>query len=222
MRSDFYALLDQLSTQPVIIEAANGALTLTQPLFAAKVEDMTREAGKAAGLPRLIHKAYTEGDWQAFASAPYGTWANTIMSFSIQCNEAWATFSPEDTSRLGQGSYLLEWNLFRATQYTLLCKYLPSGVNPEGDSQQPFSLVPVLLFNGELDPITPPANVALAMDIWPNSLALTLPGQGHSIDRPVWNCILQIMSQFLDDGSVANLSTDCLKDIHPPTFQTYP
>jgi pimeloyl-ACP methyl ester carboxylesterase len=223
VRSEFSALLERLNAQPATVDMETGTLTLTADLLAAKVEDMTRDAARAAGLPRLIHKAYAESDWQGFVAVPYGDWGNTIMSYSIQCNEAWAAFSPEETSRWGQGSYLLGWNLSRANRYTLLCKYLPAGVNPEGDSQQPTSQVPVLLFNGELDPLDPPANVALAKDIWPNSLALTLPGQGHSIsDRLVWNCIMQITRQFLDDGSVGNLSTDCLQDIHPPAFLTYP
>ena len=223
LRSEFSALMKKLNAQPITVDMGNGTLTLTADLLAAKVEDMTRDTATAVGLPRLIHKAYAENSWQAFGSASYGDWDNTIMSYSIQCNEAWAAFSPEETYRWGQGSYLLGWNLSRANRYTLLCKYLPAGVNPEGDSQQPYSQVPVLLFNGELDPLDPPANVALAKDIWPNSLALTLPGHGHSIsDRSVWSCMMQITHQFLDDGSVRNLSTDCLQDIHPPSFPTHP
>jgi hypothetical protein len=145
------------------------------------------------------------------------------MSYSIQCNEKWASFSPEETSRWGQDSYLLGWNLSRANRYTLVCKYLPDGVDPAGDSNPPLSQVPVLLFNGELDPLNPPANVAAAKDVWPNSLALTLPGQGHSIGNGlVFSCMRQIMRQFLQDGSTQQLNSDCLQDIHSPAFATYP
>jgi pimeloyl-ACP methyl ester carboxylesterase len=223
VRAEFAALMEKLATQPVTIDLGNDRLTLTAELFAAKVEDMLRDAQRASGLPRLIHKAYAQGDWTAWGPASYGDWGTNIMSYSIQCNEAWAAFSPEETARLGQGSFLLSWNLFRANKYTLVCKYLPKGDNPEGTNEQPRSNVPVLLFNGELDPIDPPANAAQARQIWPNSLSLVLPGQGHSLtDQTSSMCVMQITRQFIKAASTANLDTACLQDIHPPRFATYP
>ena len=143
------------------------------------------------------------------------------MGYSIQCNEKWAAFSPEEVSLLGRGSYLLGWNLFRANNYALACKYLPKGITPEGDSEQPVSQVPVLLFNGELDPLDPPANVAGSQKTWPNSLALTLPGRSHSIsDYTSANCILQITSQFIEAASIQHLPTGCLQDVQPVPFDT--
>jgi pimeloyl-ACP methyl ester carboxylesterase len=82
--------------------------------------------------------------------------------------------------------------------------------------------VPVLLINGELDPVDPPANITLARDIWPNSLSLTLPGQGHNISGMSASCVMQITRQFIQAASTANLDTGCLQDIQPPAFATYP
>jgi pimeloyl-ACP methyl ester carboxylesterase len=223
VRDEFAAIQERLDSQPVMIELPEGQVTLTGELFAAKVEDMTRDAINAARLPRLIHKAYAEEDWQSWGEASYGDWGTSIMSYSIQCNEKWASFSPEETARWGQGSYLLSWNLYRANRYAILCKYLPAGITPEGDSDQPASQVPVLLFNGELDPLDPPANIAKAEEIWPNSLALTLPWQGHSLSDPTAiYCMQKIIGQFLKAGSPQNLSVDCLQDIDPPRFFTSP
>jgi pimeloyl-ACP methyl ester carboxylesterase len=223
VRSEFAALQERLNSQPVIVKLPEGKFTLTSELFAAKVEDLTRDAVSAARLPRLIHKAYAENDWQAWGQASYGDWGTNIMSYSIQCNEKWASFSPEETARWGQGSYLLTWNTYRANKYALLCKYLPPGVTPEGDGDQPVSQVPVLLFNGEFDPLDPPGNVAEANKIWPNSLALTLPWQGHSLSDPTAiYCMQKIIGQFLVGGSAQNISTDCLQDIDPPRFSTSP
>ena len=223
VRSEFAALLEQLTAQPLTIGQGNDQVTLTAELFAAKVEDMLRDAQRSSGLPRLIHKAYAEADWSAWGPASYGDWSGSIMSYSIQCNEAWAAFSPEATARLGQGSFLLGWNLSRADRYTLICKYLPPGWTPAGENEQPPSQVPVLLFNGEVDPLDPPANAALARQIWPNSLSLTLAGQGHNLsDGTTVICVMQISRQFIKTASIANLNTDCLKNIHPPSFATYP
>jgi pimeloyl-ACP methyl ester carboxylesterase len=219
VRTEFAVLLQRLDEEPVVIEWEGGTLTLTRDLFAAKVEDMTRDANRAAALPRLIHRAYALEDWEIFGSASWGDWSSLMMAYSIQCNENWAAFSPEEVARLGQGSYLLGWNLFRANKYALVCKYLPQGITPEGVSDQPVSQVPVLLFNSELDPLDPPSNVAGSQKIWPNSLALTLPGRSHSIsDYITADCILQITSKFIEAGSTQDLPTECLQDIKPIPF----
>jgi pimeloyl-ACP methyl ester carboxylesterase len=221
VKTEFDVLLERLGAQPVAIEWEGGTLTLTRDLFAAKVEDMTRDAKRAAALPRLIHRAYGMDDWEPFGNASYGDWTPLLMGYSIQCNESWATFSPEEVSRLGQDSYLLGWSLFRANKYTLACKYLPKGITQEGNSDQPVSEVPVLLFNGALDPLDPPANVAGSQEIWPNSLALTLPFRGHSIsDYTSAACILRITGKFIEAGSAKHLPTDCLQDIQPIPFDT--
>ena len=221
VRAEFTALLEKLDEKPVDIQLDSGTLTLTRDFFAAKVEDMTRDTKQAAALPRLIHRAYALDEWETIGNASYGDWSDLLMSYSIQCNEKWASFSPEEVSRLGQGSYLLGWDLFRATKYTLVCKYLPKGITPEGDSHQPISEVPVLLFNGELDPLDPPANVAGSQEIWPNSLALTLPFRGHSIsDDTSAACILRIVDKFIEAGSIQDLPTECLQDIKPFPFDT--
>ena len=218
-RTEFDALMQRLGEKPVDIEWEGGTLTLTSDLFAAKVEDMTRDAKRAATLPRLIHRAYALDDWEPFGNASWGDWTSLLMGYSIQCNEKWASFSPEEVSRLGQGSYLLGWNLFRANKYTLVCKYLPKGIAPEGD--QPVSKVPILLFNGALDPLDPPANVAGSQEIWPNSLALTLPFRGHSIsDYTSASCLLKITGKFIEMAAVQNLPIECLQDIEPIPFDT--
>lgn len=221
VRTEFAALLQRLGDEPIDIEWEGGTLTLTRDLFAAKVEDMTRDANRAAALPRLIHRAYALEDWKPLGSASWGDWSPLMMGYSIQCNEKWAAFSPEEVARLGQDSYLLGWNLFRASKYALVCKYLPQGIIPEGVSDQPVSQVPVLLFNGALDPLDPPANVAGSQEIWPNSLALTLPFRGHSIsDYTTAACILRLTGKFIEAASVQNLPIECLEDIKPIPFDT--
>jgi pimeloyl-ACP methyl ester carboxylesterase len=163
----------------------------------------------------------THAAWHDFAAASYGDWTKQLMGYSIQCDEKWAAFAPEEVARVGQGSLLLGWNLLRSTNFTLVCKYLPRGVDPAGVSDQPPSQVPVLLFNGELDPLDPPANTTRAKEIWPNSLPVVLPGQGHSLsNQSTVLCVMQLTEKFVADVSVQNLPLDCLKDIQPPAFDT--
>ena len=223
VRSEFASLQERLNEGEIMVEWEGGMANLTAEVFAAMVEELTRDTADAARLPDLIHRAYAQDDWRGFVRAGYGDWKGSIMSYSIQCNEKWAGFSPEETARQGQGSYLLAWNLFRARKYSLLCKYLPPGIVPKDDGHQPVSQLPVLLFNGELDPVDPPENVAASREIWPNSLALTLRGQGHSLsDRTAYRCEMNIIEEFLKEGSTKQLSTSCLETLQPPPFVIMP
>jgi pimeloyl-ACP methyl ester carboxylesterase len=219
VRSEFKALLERLATQPVTLNT--GQVILTPELFAAKVEDLTRDARGAALLPHLFHLAYADNDWTYFAASHVGDWTQLIMGYSIQCNEGWAAFQPDETARLGAGSYLLGWNLSRAKRFSMICKYLPKGVTSPANIQQPHASTPVLLFNGQFDPLDPPENVTGSQELWPNSLALTLPWQGHALsDYSTLNCMGSIIQAFVEEGSTAGLDTTCLQNLQPPPFDT--
>ena len=78
--------------------------------------------------------------------------------------------------------------------------------------------MPVLTFNGEEDPQDPPANMAGAKEIWPNSLELTVPGQGHDIDPVSAGCEIPLIKSFIEQGGVAGLDTTCLSQLALPSF----
>ncbi len=62
--------------------------------------------------------------------------------------------------------------------------------------------------------------ISRAKEIWPNSLSLVLPGQGHNLsNQTAAVCVVKIAKQFIKTASVRNLPTDCLKDIRPPAFR---
>jgi hypothetical protein len=103
----------------------------------------------------------------------------------------------------------------------LACRYLPKEITPQGD--QPVFQVPVLLFNSALAPSDPSTNVARSQEVWPNSLALTLPFRGHSTsDYSAAACLLKITDKFIEAASIQNLPTKCLADIQPIPFDTRP
>jgi hypothetical protein len=86
-------------------------------------------------------------------------------------------------------------------------------------SPQPSSQVPVLILNGEVEPIDPPDNMAGATELWPNSLSLIAPYQGHSIsDMNAISCWFLILNEFIQSGSVDGLNKSCMQNIQPPSF----
>ncbi len=81
--------------------------------------------------------------------------------------------------------------------------------------------MPVLIWNSQADATCPPENMAGAKTLWPNSLALVAPDQGHNwSDSYVTSCYFSVMDQFIQSGSVVGVKTDCLKNITAPLFDT--
>jgi pimeloyl-ACP methyl ester carboxylesterase len=230
LREEFETLLVRLAAEPVTENFSNSSdqqsasVTFTTDFFAAVLRYMTKDAKDHAILPLLIHRAYKENDWKGFTQfvANHGGpewWGNQIMEHVIRCSEKWAAFDPVAVAQLSEGSYLAGWDLSLAHNQALSCKYTPRGEIPEGMAPQPGSQVPVLILNGEVDPIDPPENMAGAAELWPNSLSLVAPYQGHSFsDMNAISCWFSILNEFIQSGSVDGLHTACMQNIQPPAF----
>jgi pimeloyl-ACP methyl ester carboxylesterase len=230
LRAEFSALFDRLATQPITqsIASANdqpgGEIIFTSDSFAPVIRHMTKDAKNDRTLPLLIHRAYQENDWKGFidfvlTEGSYEWWGPQIMEHVIRCGEKWAAFDPKTVARLGADSYLKAWDVSLAQNQAFSCRYTPTGEMPEGQSPQTGSQVPVLILNGQWDPIDPPDNMAGAKALWPNSLALIAPYQGHSIsDMTTISCWWSILDEFIQSGSANGLRTECLKSIQPPEF----
>ena len=137
------------------------------------------------------------------------------------CSEKWAAFSQAEVERLSTGSYLKGWYVGLAQNHALACSLTPPGETPEGSSNQPHSNVPVLIINGEADPQGPPDNMAGASALWPNSVQVVEPYQGHWLsDWGEIQCRWAIENQFIQSGSVQGLDTSCMKNVKMPVFQS--
>jgi pimeloyl-ACP methyl ester carboxylesterase len=229
LREEFESLLGRLAAEPVTVSYSgpqSGNITYTPDYLAPVIRLMMKDASHIRGLPRLIHRAYQENDWGGFTQfilneGNYEWWGLQVMERVIRCSEKWAAFYPEEVARLGEGSFLQGFDVELAQNQAIACRYTPSGVTPEDLDPQPGSQVPVLIFNGELDPIDPPENMAGAEMLWPNSVSLVLPYQAHSLSD--WNaiqCLWSIEDEFVQMGSAEGLDTGCLDDIQPARFVT--
>jgi pimeloyl-ACP methyl ester carboxylesterase len=231
LRQEFAGLLDRLEQQPVSQKFTNpadqqpGTVTFTRDYFAEIVRVITLEEKNAVGLPRAIHRAYALDDWTDFTRAAYtygaGDWGPQMMEHVIRCGEKWAAFTPREVARLGAGTYLEGWYNQLAASHAFACELTPKGEMPEGTSDQPHSQVPVLLLIGDADPQNPPENVAGYQELWPNSLLVVEPYQGHWLsDFNEIMCRWSIETQFIQEGSVQGLDTSCMKTVQPLPFPT--
>jgi len=230
LKTEFSELMSRLVAEPKVVpykDPANPRLTsitFTADFFAGTLRNMMKDAKNDPLLPLIIHRVSVDDEWQDITRFIRGGggpewWGDQIMERVIRCNERWAAFDPVRVAELSQGSFMsVRSNTLSQAQATS-CRYTPVGVTPEGQSPQPGSQVPVLIFNGGLDPIDPPENMVGTSELWPNSLAFTLPYQAHQQSNMMAiRCFFSIMNDFIQAGSAQELDTSCLQNIRPLDF----
>jgi pimeloyl-ACP methyl ester carboxylesterase len=232
IKNEFAGLMDRLETQPVTSTFTSPATLKPSPViftadyFGGLLRAFIKDAARDPSLPLFIHRAYQENDWTGFTNymAQGGGpewWGDQIMEHVIRCDEKWAAFDPTIVAQFSQDSFLAAYSTRLAQEQAFSCQYTPEGVTPEGSALQTGSQVSVLMWNGDLDPLNPPENMAGAEKLWPNSIALVSPYQSHAISGyPTVSCLFTVMDQFIQSGSAQGLDTSCLQSLPPLTFKT--
>jgi len=97
------------------------------------------------------------------------------------------------------------------------CEIWPHGTRP-ADFHAPLkSDKPILVLEGELDPVTPPAYGELVMKGLTNARLLIAKGQGHNVIGR--GCIPRIVEDFVDHLGPKDLDTKCADTLGPvPAF----
>jgi len=226
VREEMQEVYNRLAEQPAVLSdvtdpLTNEPLVLDKDTFGEIVRQLLLSAYAASTLPRMIHHAY-EGDYSGVVQ-PYmqyatqaGEGSRLAMYTIIRCSEAWAKARPAEVARQGEGTYFLGGQMSVALQVNTVCKYLPKGVAPPNDGQRVKSDVPVLILTGDADPQDPPSNVAGAEMQLPNSLQVTVPGQGHGTIQ--YGCLYKVAQDLVDTGTTRGLDTGCVKDVPIPSF----
>jgi pimeloyl-ACP methyl ester carboxylesterase len=139
------------------------------------------------------------------------------MNLSILCYEDWALMRRAETDKFVAGSYLDYEDVRFYTVQEDICAVMPKPPASALYGKATVSNVPVLLINGEFDPQDPPDNVADALEVYPNSLSLIAPGQGHGYSG--FSCREMIVAEFIEKASVDGLSVECLESVGIPLFE---
>lgn len=149
-------------------------------------------------------------------SATSGTGIATGFFYSVAC--------VEDAPALANdgGADFVEDTRFPLLGQSLLdaCAVWPQGRTSPALAQPVASDVPVLLINGDADPITPPYYAEEVAESLPNSRLLVIPQAGHGV--LTLGCMPTVVAAFIAAGSVADLDTACLEEITPPPFFVSP
>ena len=189
-----------------------------QNLIPVVIHTLATATDKVGALAALIKALQASGQ----VTAGSGGSANQMILFEIECAEPWSTVQPAALS--GQrGSFAYQTRLESAQLMQYICPLIPKSPTTVGDEQLTVSRVPVLAFNGAGDPIEQPGNWTGAQEFFPNSRAITLPGQGHDVSSASWAACADPLTQtFIQQASVAHLDASCLASVPVPAFDLTP
>ncbi|MDX1460597.1 MAG: alpha/beta hydrolase, partial [Xanthomonadales bacterium] len=222
--AELQALLQSLREQPrqiTIVNPTTGEdqdILFTAETLAVAIRFLSYSSENQAVLPLLLHEALTTGDLRRLAAQAIMVMSGLNemlargMELSVMCAEDYPFLDfNEDQADTIIGNIFLE-------VVERSCSVWPAGNAPEGFHKPVESDVPILLVSGERDPVTPPQYAAQAAETFPNSLNLVARGQSHSVLRHV--CLRDIMTEFIQAGTVEGLDTSCVDDIRPSPFFT--
>ena len=170
----------------------------------------------SASLVPLMVESALDGDFgpmMVFADPVAGPQLAIGMFFSVLCSEDIPFLTMEEAARAAEESFL---NELMTEQMQEACAVWPRGELPPGYREPVRSDAPVLIFSGELDPVTPPRWGEHAAATLPNARHLVVPGTGHG--TMMAGCAAELIGQFLDAGDASGLETECLAGIARPPF----
>ena len=135
------------------------------------------------------------------------------MFYSVICTEDAPFASAEAAAKAAEGTV---FGSSFAEDIQRICSFWPRGTLPEGYHAKVASSAPVLIFSGELDPVTPPENGEEVLRHLPHGKHVVVPGTGHSTLGET--CVTRLIADFIARGTVEGLDTSCIQRIRRVPF----
>jgi pimeloyl-ACP methyl ester carboxylesterase len=222
-RKDFETVMARLTQGPVEVEVKHPEtgkpikVKIPREVAGEGLRAFLYNADGDAALPLVFHEA-AAGDWthlgQAIVDARYGL-INGIVNglfFSVTCSEDAPSITKEMIAKRTAGSFLRD---DRVSRQMAACDLWPHAKIDPSDRAPFKSDAPVLVINGQMDPVTPPDFGRRVVANLSNSLFLEVPYQGHGINV---DCPVDVAQSFIDHGSLKGLDTSCIAQVKQTPF----
>ena len=226
IRDDWKNALTQLEKQPARAEyspdKAEPTTVEIQPgVFEEKIRTWMYGRDKAARIPLIVHHA-AAGDFAPFLQQAIGPsipdFVADGMYLSVTCAEDVPFINQDEAAKLNAGN---PFGNYRVFQQTRACGMWPRGEIPTDFLEPVSSNVPVLIFSGNMDPVTPSRYGEEVARHLPNSRHVIIPEAGHGVDGLTDpGCMDRIAIEFVDKSDANNLDVSCVERMAPPPFVT--
>jgi pimeloyl-ACP methyl ester carboxylesterase len=237
LAAEWQQLRASLAARPVTIPAAllpdHRVARFDEAALAAELHDLLLSADTAVYVPLVIHSLFAARQQPAVIAAVIGhlianglpTTSGSeivasyyLISYPIRCAESWARYQP---GQLDRASYYYQYAEHEARWWQQVCTLFPAPGAAASYGQQRRSSLPVLMLNGSADPQDPPADMAGARQLWPDSRLITEPGQSHEILSTAWEqCYGGLVQAFIADANAARVNAACVDNVALPPFPT--
>jgi pimeloyl-ACP methyl ester carboxylesterase len=227
LEGDFARAMEVLGDDEVALSVEDPStgevqpFTMSRSVFGAMLRGILYVPEFGRVMPLIIHQA-SEGQYEAllgvsgYLASQTGDSMTLGASLTIFCSEEVARFDPKE---VGEQAQLEEQSLVGAALLGELensCSVWPRAPLPTLYGEDVSSKAPALVLSGDIDPITPPRWGDAISDVLPNSLHLVAPNTGHNVS-PV-GCAPELIAQFIQSGSLAEIDATCLEKIKRPSF----
>jgi pimeloyl-ACP methyl ester carboxylesterase len=227
IRDDWSNVLAQLERAPARAEysapdkSGTTSVQIQRGIFAEQIRNWMYSRDSASRIPSVIHHA-AQGDWTPFLQTAITPSINDFiadgMYLSVTCAEDVPFIDQAEAARLNAHN---PFGNYRVFQQTRACSMWPRGRIPDNFRDAVSSNVPVLIFSGNLDPVTPPQRGEEVAHYLPNSRHVIMPQGAHGpFGLTNVECVDQIILEFMDKGDAKNLDVTCVEKMAPPPFAT--
>lgn len=229
LQHEWEEVLERLEREPARVEysppdkSATVTVEVQRDIFAEKLRNRMYSRDSARRIPLIIHQA-AQGDFGPFlkeaipADRSVPDFIADGMYLCVTCAEDVPFIDQNEAAKANAGN---PFGNYRVEQQTRACSMWPQGKIPDGYHEPVSSDIPVLIFSGYMDPVTPPERGEEVASHLPNSKHVIIPHGAHGIEGLTnVECLDKLMLEFLSKGNARDLDTTCMERVGPPPFVT--
>src|ERR1043165_5232881 len=222
LEAEFKKVIARFDNGPVEIDVPNvytrgtQKVSVTRDAFVDGIRQMLYIPDAAAALPALIHLG-ANGDLSGLVGTAFQVVSQIDarisrgMQLSVVCAEDTPFITPEDIKTTSANSF---YGDARVRPTMKACAEWPQAKVAASFLEPVKSDVPVLIVSGELDPVTPPWLAKIVAQTLSRSRLVIVPNATHNS----YECIENIVADFIDKGTADGLDVSCTEKIRRPPF----
>ena len=229
IQHEWEEVLERLGREPARVEysppdkSATVTVEIQRDIFAEKLRNRMYSRDSARRIPFIIHQA-AQGDFAPFlkeaipADRSVPDFIADGMYLCVTCAEDTPFIDQDEAAKANAGN---PFGNYRVVQQTRACSMWPQGKIPDGYHEPVSSNIPVLIFSGYMDPVTPPERGEEVASHLPNSKHVIISHGAHGTEGLTnVECLDKLMLEFLSKGNAKDLDTTCVERVLPPPFVT--